>query len=112
MDQDIVFKNAAIYTVDADHSWAEAVAISGGNIAFIGQNVGAESYISSGSKVLDLGGMMVLPGFSDAHAHPSHAMDYVSNINLYGLDSVEEYMREISEYAKGHRDAAFLRGGG
>jgi hypothetical protein len=112
MAQDIVLKNAAVYTVDADHSWAEAVVISGGKIAFIGQNVGAESYISSGSKVLDLGGMMVLPGFSDAHAHPSHAMDYVSNINLYGLDSVEEYMREISEYAKGHRDAAFLRGGG
>lgn len=55
---------------------------------------------------------MVLPGFIDAHSHPSHGMDYFDNINLYPLDTLEKYSQEISQFARSNLDAAAYRGGG
>ena len=40
---ELVFTNGAVYTVDGARSWAEAVAVSGGRIAFVGTNAAAKS---------------------------------------------------------------------
>ena len=63
-----VLKNGLVYTVDQDRSWAQALVISDGRIVYVGSNEGLEPFVSSSSDVIDLGGKMVLPGFSDAHA--------------------------------------------
>jgi len=110
--RDLVLRNGSIYTVDQDRSWAQAMVISDGKIIYIGPDEGLEPFVSTGSIVIDLDGKMVLPGFSDAHAHPSHAMDYVENISLYKLESVEEYLQAISDYAARHIAAEVLRGSG
>ena len=109
---DLVLKNGSIYTVDQDRSWVQALVISNGRIIYVGSNEGLEPYISPGSVVIDLDGKMVLPGFSDAHAHPSHAMDYVGNISLYSLGSVEEYRQVIAVYVETQHEADLLRGSG
>ena len=66
---DKVFVNAAVYTVDADRSWAEAVAISGSEIVFVGSSRDAEELIGPDTDVVDLDGQMLLPGFHDSHIH-------------------------------------------
>ena len=66
---DKVFVNAAVYTVDADRSWAEAVAISGSEIVFVGSSGDAEELIGPDTDVVDLDGQMLLPGFHDSHIH-------------------------------------------
>ncbi|HET6443859.1 MAG TPA: amidohydrolase [candidate division Zixibacteria bacterium] len=111
-NQNLVFKNGAIYTVDQGRNWVEAMAISGGRIVYTGANQGLGPYLGPDMVVVDLEGKMVLPGFVDAHAHPSHAMDLVSNISLYGLDSVEEYRDEIAGYVASHEAAEVIRGSG
>jgi len=108
----LILKNGSVYTVDADRSWAQAIAIKNGKIVYVGSDCGVEAAIGADTVVIDLDGKMVLPGFVDAHAHPSWAMDYVSNINLYHLDSLKEYQRTIAEYALSHDDAEVLRGSG
>jgi predicted amidohydrolase YtcJ len=111
-EADIVFKNGLVYTVDKDRAWAEAVAISGDKIVFAGSDKAAETVVGSETNVIDLDGKMVLPGFVDAHAHPSLAMDFVSNINLHFLDSLEEYEGAITEFVNAHPNAEAFRGGG
>jgi predicted amidohydrolase YtcJ len=108
----LILKNGLVYTVDKNRTWAQAVAIAGDQIVFVGSNEGVESYIGPETVVIDLGGKMVLPGFVDAHAHPSHAMDLVGNISLYSLDSLEKYEKAIAEFVESQPDAEFYRGSG
>jgi predicted amidohydrolase YtcJ len=108
----LILKNGLVYSVDQDRSWAQGVVISDGRIVYVGSNEGLEPFVSSSSAVIDLNGKMVLPGFSDAHAHPSHAMDYVENISLYQLDSIDAYLQAVREYAEKRTDAELLRGSG
>lgn len=111
-ESNLILKNGSIYTVDKDQTWAQAIAIVGDQIVFVGSDDDVESYIGSETAILDLEGKMVLPGFIDAHSHPSHAMDLVGNISLYLLDSLEEYERAIAEFVASHPDAEAFRGGG
>ena len=92
----LVLKNGTFYAVDKKRSWAQAVAISDGQIVFVGTNADIESAIGIDTVVIDLNGRMVLPGFVDAHSHPSDGMDYFGNISLYLLDSTENYQQEIT----------------
>jgi len=108
----LVLKNGTVYAVDKKRSWAQAVAISDGQIVFVGTNSDIESAIGIDTVVIDLNGRMVLPGFVDAHSHPSHGMDYFSNINLYLLDSLDKYQNEISQYVLNHPEKPVYRGSG
>lgn len=66
---DLVLKNAYVYTVDPSRNIAEAVAVSGNTIVFVGSNADVESFIGEGTEVRDLGGAMVMPGLHDMHIH-------------------------------------------
>jgi len=67
---DYVFKNAKVYTLNSASPWAEAVAVRGNKITYVGDNSGLATLTSANTQVIDLEGKMVLPGFIDAHAHP------------------------------------------
>jgi len=108
----LVLKNAAVYTVDWERSWTQAVAISDDKIIVVGTNTDVDPFIESDTDVIDLGGKMVLPGFVDAHAHPSMAMDLVGNINLYSQDSLEIYQKTIADFVESHPNAEAFRGSG
>ena len=63
---DRVFLNGAVYTVDADRSWAEAVAIQDGKFLVVGTNADALAVTGEGTEVVDLQGRMAMPGFCTA----------------------------------------------
>jgi predicted amidohydrolase YtcJ len=66
---DLVLKNGYVYTVDEARSVAEAVAISGNTIVFVGTNADADAFIGEQTQVRDLAGAMVMPGLHDMHIH-------------------------------------------
>ena len=67
---ELAIKNAKIVTVDKKHPRAEAVAVTGEFIVYVGSNKSIDQYIDDGkTKVIDAGGRLVVPGFNDAHAH-------------------------------------------
>ena len=66
---DLVLSNGYIYTADEARSVAEAVAIRGNTIVFIGTSANAEAYIGEDTQVRDLGGAMAMPGIHDMHVH-------------------------------------------
>lgn len=66
---DRVFLGGGVYTSDENHSWAEAVAVSDGEIVFVGTDKDAGTFIGANTEVVNLDGKMLLPGFHDGHSH-------------------------------------------
>jgi hypothetical protein len=122
---DLALKGGAIYTVDGSRSWAEAVAIRDGRITFVGTDKDLEAHIGPDTRVVNLKGRMLIPGFQDAHIHPISAGVKASSCDLNGLDvndlaaaaikrreTVERYVAAIKLYADTHPDEAWITGGG
>jgi len=65
-----VLVGANIYTLDPDMPWATALAITGGRIARVGDESSVGPFIGEETRIVDLEGRLVLPGFIDTHAHP------------------------------------------
>jgi predicted amidohydrolase YtcJ len=66
---DLVIRNARVYTVDPQRPWAQAVAVKGDRILWVGDEAGIAEHVGSATRVLDAGGKMLLPGFIDSHFH-------------------------------------------
>ena len=106
---ELVFRHGGVYTVDATRSWAEAAAVSGGRIVFVGTDAEAARWIGPKTRVVDLTGKMLLPGFHDSHAHPiSGGIDSLE-VDLHGLGTPEEVLAKIRAYAAAHPKAAWVR---
>lgn len=66
---DVVLRGGKVVTMDAQRSTAQAVAVRGGRIDFVGTDAEAARRIGPGTRVIELGGRMLMPGFIDAHLH-------------------------------------------
>jgi predicted amidohydrolase YtcJ len=80
---DLVLTDGRIYTVDAAHSLASAMAVQDGRIVFVGSTADAQHWIGPTTKVEPLGGRLVLPGLIDSHMHPLDIVD----LDVCDLDS-------------------------
>ncbi len=109
---DLILTGAAVYTVDAARSWAEAVAVRGGRIVYVGSAEGAKAFRGSSTRVVDLAGKMVLPGFHDAHVHPVSGGMELELCNLNGLETKEKIFETIREYAAAQPKEPWILGGG
>jgi len=69
---DLVIKNGKIATVDKLQRIVEAVAVRDGRIIELGQDSDVEPLIGPGTKVINAGGKLVLPGIIDSHIHAAH----------------------------------------
>ncbi|MCB0618046.1 MAG: amidohydrolase family protein [Saprospiraceae bacterium] len=70
---DRAFVNGKIYTADDDQPYAEALAISGELIVYVGSDAGVQAHIGTATVVEDLEGRLILPGLHDVHMHPLEA---------------------------------------
>lgn len=109
---DLVFTNGAVYTVDAARRWARAVAVRGGRIVAVGTDDGVRELIGPKTEVHDLKGMMLLPGFQDAHCHPPSAGLQLIQCDLSDAYTAAEYERIVRRYAEEHPDQEWIQGGG
>jgi predicted amidohydrolase YtcJ len=103
MTADLILKNANIWTVDEALPHAEALAIAGNEIVFVGTNDDAEKLIGSNTRVLDLRGKLVLPGFNDCHTHFVNAsLRFASGLDLYGIYDMQEIQARLKTFAQEH----------
>ena len=70
MPADLVFLNGTVITVDDARPAAEAVAVVGNRISRVGTNAEVREEAGAGTRVVDLEGRALLPGFNDNHTHP------------------------------------------
>ena len=66
---DLVLRGGRIATVDADFSFAAALAVRGHRILATGSNEEVAAYIGTETEVIELGGRLVVPGFIEGHGH-------------------------------------------
>ena len=66
---DIILYNGKVFTSDTANLWAEAVAVKGNRIQAVGGNAQVLALAGTGTRLLDLGGRVVIPGLNDAHVH-------------------------------------------
>jgi predicted amidohydrolase YtcJ len=107
---DYVFKNGAIYTIDSKNPTAQAIAISGKYIIYVGTDEGVAQFVGDKTQVIDLKGQMLLPGFVESHSHPTLALA-VEGADLQ-FDSMEEVLAAVKKWADAHPDAKVIRGFG
>ena len=86
---DIVFVNGNVYTVNEKQPRAEAIAVKGDRIVFVGSNANAKRFQGGGTRVIDLRGETVVPGMTDAHYHFIGVGQREMNLNLEGLTNLE-----------------------
>jgi predicted amidohydrolase YtcJ len=92
---DVIFLNGNIYTVNERQPQAEAVAVKGERIIFVGSNADAKKYQGRETRVLDLRGRTVLPGMTDAHYHIQGVGAREVNLNLEGTTSIEDLLARV-----------------
>lgn len=93
---DRVFRNGKLFTADADHSIAQAVAIREGRILYVGTNEGVAPFIGTSTKVTDLQGRFLMPGLIDGHMHPLEAGLKLQKCSLnYDSLTVEELQKRV-----------------
>jgi predicted amidohydrolase YtcJ len=66
---DLVLLNGKIFTADSKNEQVQALAVDGGKIEAVGSDSQIKKLIDKDTKVIDLKGQRVLPGFIDAHSH-------------------------------------------
>src|SRR4051794_33191184 len=70
MSADLVFLNGTAITIEDGQPTAEAVAVVGNRIARVGSNDEMRDEVGPATRVVDLEGRTLLPGFNDNHNHP------------------------------------------
>ncbi|HEY9500931.1 MAG TPA: amidohydrolase, partial [Pyrinomonadaceae bacterium] len=71
------------------------IAVKGDRIVFVGSNTDAQKYAGNDTKVIDLQGKTVLPGFTDAHQHLSGVGFREMTLNLEGSTSLEDLLAKL-----------------
>jgi len=92
---DIVFKNGNVYTANDQAPRAQAIAVKEDRIVFVGSNDAAQKFIGTNTRVVDLKGNTVLPGFTDSHHHLSGVGQREMTLNLEGTTSLNDLLAKV-----------------
>lgn len=111
-DADLVLLNGNVYTVDAAHPRAQAVAVRGGRVVFVGSTREAEALIGAGTEVVDLEGQTMIPGMIDSHGHLAGLGSALRIVDLVGTRSYDEVIERVVERAGGVQAGQWVQGRG
>lgn len=107
-----VFRGGRVYTADAQRRVAEAVAVDDGRIVYVGDVAGVATFVGADTRVVDLAGRVLLPSFTDAHVHMLEGGATLDACNLSDLETKDEILASIAEYAARNPDAEWIAGSG
>jgi predicted amidohydrolase YtcJ len=92
---DIIFVNGNIYTVNERQPRAEAIAVKSDHVIFVGSTADTEKLRGDKTRVVDLEGSTVTPGFTDSHCHIFGIGEREMNLNLEGANSLEDFLAKV-----------------
>jgi predicted amidohydrolase YtcJ len=106
---DTILVNGKILTVDRQFSTREAVAIRDGKITAVGSNSEVRKQAGPKTRVIDLQGRTVIPGFIDSHIHAIRAgQTFTTEVNWVGAASIAEAMSRIHEASLAKKPGSWL----
>ena len=108
----LVFTGGKVYTLGANQPWAEAIAVAGNSIVFVGSSEEAKAYIGEGTQVEDLGGKLVLPGMISTHDHATAFMPFKAGLVMPNKGEPKWMLEQLKAYIAEHPDGPYYSFGG
>jgi predicted amidohydrolase YtcJ len=109
---DLLLTGGSVHTLDGAGTVAETVAVRAGRIAGVGRASELAGLARAETRVVELAGRTILPGFQDAHLHPLDGGLLAVVCNLHETTSAEECLDVIARYAAEHPDREWITGDG
>lgn len=109
---DLVLVNGEVYTMEEDQPWANGIVIEGNRIVTVLQEEReARKFTGRDTRVIDLHGSFVLPGFIDGHVHFNNAGSLINDANLLAVSDEDGLKREIRRVVDILDDGEWITGG-
>lgn len=99
-DPDVILHNGRFYTVDAERPMTQAVAIRGGRIAAVGTNEEMFELAGPATRMVNLEGHTVTPGWIDSHGHLMNLGISLQNLDFVGTTSLDEIVQMVAVRAE------------
>jgi predicted amidohydrolase YtcJ len=115
---DAIYIHANVYTgVPANSQFSsidreEAIAVRGDRILAVGKNTDIQRFKGPQTQVVDLSGHFVMPGFNDAHLHLADAGLQKLNVDLKGVNSLDEMRERLRAGVEKTKPGEWVLGGG
>jgi predicted amidohydrolase YtcJ len=109
---DILVKNADVFTADAENGHAEAVAVRGNRILWVGSNAEADKWLGEDTRVIDGQGKTLMPGFIDSHFHLLWGCIWLGSAQLQEVKTKEELKTVLLDFASENKTSPWVDGRG
>ncbi|HLT72568.1 MAG TPA: amidohydrolase [Cyclobacteriaceae bacterium] len=92
---ELVIIGGTIYTSDDKNPVVEAVAVNADTIVYAGTEAGVQTHVGKHTKIIDLEGKTMTPGFIEGHGHLMSLGYNELNVDLSGVTSYEQMVNEV-----------------
>ena len=109
---DIIIESARVFTSDESNPHAEAVAIKGNRIVYVGTNEEVESLKEESTRVIDGQSHTLTPGFIDTHVHLLHGAMWMGQAELREVLTTEDLKKILLDFANNNKTDEWVAGRG
>ena len=109
---DLVLRNGKIVTMNASAPTAQAIAVRGDKVAALGTDRQAQQWIGPQTKVIDLHGMLAIPGFIEGHGHFTGVGEFRLGLDLREARTWDGIVEQVARAAKQAKPGEWIVGRG
>ena len=108
---DVIYSNGAVWTGTSTNQDASSIAIKNGTIIAVGSSKNLKTIIGSNTKLVDLKGSFIMPGFIDNHVHFFEGGFALASVDLRTANSPQEFSKRIAEYSEKNQKGKWILNG-
>ncbi len=108
---DLILRSGRLWTGDDARPYAEALAIRENEIVAVGSDAEIMAFEGEETRVIDLNGRFVSPGFIDNHTHFNRAGELLLGVNLLDVSDADGLVEAVGDAAQRLPDGAWMQGG-
>src|SRR3982750_4262319 len=109
---DLVLRNGKIVTMNPAAPVAQALAVRAGKITALGADRAAAQWIGPGTKVIDLHGMLAIPGFIEGHGHFTGVGEFRVGLDLRGARTWDDIVAQVARAVQQAKPGEWIIGRG
>lgn len=94
---DLVLRGGRVFLADDAHTVTQAIAVRDGRVVRVGTDAEVAGLVGPVTRVVELNGRLVTPGFNDAHIHFARGGTALLDVVLQGTSSLAEVERRVAE---------------
>ncbi len=109
---DLVLRNGKIVTLNPAAPGAQAIAVRAGRITALGADSAATQWIGPKTKVIDLHGMLAIPGFIEGHGHFTGVGEFRMGLDLREARTWDDIVAQVGRAVKQAKPGEWIVGRG